>query len=163
LRRSGCVGVYQGDVADGQDALAVSRFPAPVVTNVPFSKESKRLMHALVRHFLATAPYTWLIWPADFMHHKSIAPYLPMCTTIVRTGRICWFGGDGFDHAAWFRFQPDHRAGPVFAAGAPTESLACEKCGRSFVAARSEACSATCRQKAYRARLSVTHASCAEV
>ena len=47
---------YQGDIMFGQDALAIDRFDATAITNLPFSAKSKPLMMDLLRHFLATAP-----------------------------------------------------------------------------------------------------------
>jgi hypothetical protein len=160
LEACGLTCVYQGDIATGQDALAVARFDATVITNLPFSKESKPVMMALLRHFLATAPRLWLLWPADFAHHDYLKPYMAQCTTLVRAGRACWFGGSGFDYVTWFRFDPNHGAGPVFVNGDPRGSMACQQCGVSFMASRSDQrfCSAGCKQRAYRERIAVTNA-----
>ena len=84
--------VSSGDITRGQDALRVERFDAPVITNPPFSRN---LLLPLLEHFVATAPSTWLLLPADFAHVAYARPYLSRCTAIVTARWARWFGGSG--------------------------------------------------------------------
>jgi hypothetical protein len=72
---------------------------------------------------------------------------------------------NGFDNAAWYRFDARHTAGPVFhgykAAPSSARAVRCTSisCGKSFTPERPDTakfCSPACRQAAYRARRSVT-------
>ena len=65
LESSGFRCVYRGDLATGQDALDILRFPAPVITNTPYSRP---ILLRLLEHFIQTAPSVYLILPADFAH-----------------------------------------------------------------------------------------------
>jgi hypothetical protein len=78
--------VYAGDIATGQDALALDTYGDAdvIITNPPYTRE---LMHRLIAHFREIAP-TWLLLPADWMHNRHAAPFLPSCTDIVSVGRL---------------------------------------------------------------------------
>jgi hypothetical protein len=149
--------VYQGDIATGQDALDIASFDAPPITNPPFS-----ILLPLLDHFLRAAPFTWLLLYADFAHKNYGRPYLPHCSDIVVAGRTAWFGeGTGTEEICWFRFDREHRTGPIFHNGAPPQgrrALICAACGKAFPPERTDQkfCKGACRQRAYRNRLLVT-------
>jgi hypothetical protein len=151
---------YQGDVATGQDALSCDDYGGvPVITNPPYTR---KLMHALILHFMRAAPFVWLLIDYDWCATKQAAPFLRHCTDILIMPRVKWFGGGGKDNHAWFRFDARHSAGPVVHpwGTVPTESRAsrCEQCGKSYRPLRSDSrfCGDTCRQRAHRSRLAVT-------
>ena len=119
-------------------------------------------MHALISHFVATAPCAWLLLEYDWTATKQARPFLPHCSDIVMVGRLRWIEGSpftGLDNFAWLRFSADHRAGPILHAGdtTPPRTRICP-CGDAFRPARSDArfCSFACKQRAYRERLAVT-------
>ncbi|EJL53926.1 hypothetical protein PMI09_02791 [Rhizobium sp. CF122] len=152
LQQAGFTCASAGDIATGQDALAVTCFAMPVVTNPPFSRD--RLL-PLIEHFIAAAPSVWLLLPADFAHVAYARPYLRHCSDIVAAGREAWFGGGGTENIAWYRFDRRHHGLPLFHNGTLGAGMACASCGRSFSTSRSDArtCSATCRQRLRRKRL----------
>ena len=157
--------VYAGDIATGQDALALDHYGTAdaIITNPPYTRE---LMHRLIAHFQRIAP-TWLLLPADWMHNLHAAPFLPSCTDIVSVGRVRWFEGtkmSSMENFAWYRFVAHHSAGPILHArdSAPVSSHVslCAQCGKAYRPQRSDSkfCSNTCRQRAHRGRLAVTQA-----
>ena len=98
---------------------------------------------------------------------RQAAPFLPHCSDIVAIGRVKWIEGSkhtGKDNHAWYRFDARHSGGPVFHRTRPergdpfTAPGVCEQCGKAYEPQRSSSrfCSATCRQRAHRKRLSVT-------
>ena len=124
---------------------------------------------AAAEHFIATAPLTWLLLPADFAHVAYARPYLSRCTAIVSAGRARWLGGSGTEDVSWFRFTRDQSAGPVFYNGDPiaSRSTVCEECGIAFQSSRADAktCSDRCRKRLQRRRsanrdASVTDTTC---
>jgi hypothetical protein len=154
--------VYAGDIADGGDALAVERYPAPVITNPPWSRP---LLHLLIEHFVQTAPCAWLLFDADWAHTRQSVPFLPRCSHILPIGRVKWIPNTrdtGKDNAAWYRFDARHDVGPLFLPyrgdRAFSSARTCQQCGGIHRGDRSDAkfCSNACRQRAYRQRLSVT-------
>jgi hypothetical protein len=156
--------VYQGDIATGQDALAITDYGKvdSIITNPPYTRP---LMHALIRHFQVIAP-TWLLVEQDWCATKQAVPYLGSCSDIVAIGRVRWFQGtttSGYENFAWCRFDARHSAGPVFhpfrSALLSSPSRLCTQCGKPYRPQRSDSkvCSDACRQRAYRERLSVTH------
>jgi hypothetical protein len=151
--------VYQGDIATGQDALAIERFCSPVITNPPYTRG---LLLPLIDHFLTAAPFSWLLLPADFAHVAYARPWHRHSTDIVSAGRAKWFGGSGTENIAWFRFASAHVGGPVVHNGDALigRTALCAGCDRAFRPARLDArfCSAACKQRAYRTRLAVTEA-----
>ena len=159
--------VYVGDIATGQDALARDSYGGvPIITNPPYdTKNRRKLMHALIMHFMRAAPFVWLLIDYDWSATKQAAPFLRHCTDIVLLPRLKWIEGSdgtGKDNHAWFRFDNNHTAGPVLhARGAmPMESPAslCAHCRKPYRPQRSDSkyCSDACRQRAHRSRLAVT-------
>jgi hypothetical protein len=155
--------VYQGDIATGQDALAIDSYGGAdaIITNPPYVKP---LMHDLIEHFRNIAP-TWLLLELDWSATKQARPFLPSCSDIVPFGRLKWIipsDHTGYQNYAWYRFNIHHTAGPVLhpRGSAPVASHAtlCGQCGRPYRPQRSTSkfCSDTCRQRAHRSRLSVT-------
>jgi hypothetical protein len=156
--------VYQGDIRTGQDALALDHYGDvdAIITNPPYTRE---LMHRLIAHFQRIAT-TWLLLELDWAATKQAAPYMPTCSDIVTIGRVKWIDGSkytGKDNYGWFRFDTQHRAGPVFHGRnqyeiVPARSTRCELCGKLYDPQRSSArfCSPACKQRAYRHRLAVT-------
>jgi hypothetical protein len=114
LEAHGLTCVYAGDISDGQDALAIARFEAPVITNPPWSRD---MLHRLIAHFVATAPFAWLLFDSDWSHTKQSARLIRHCTDLVSLGRVKWVADSKFtgkDNAAWYRFEGAHDLGPIF-------------------------------------------------
>jgi hypothetical protein len=157
--------VYAGDIATGQDALSLESYGAAdaIITNPPYER---LLMHALIEHFIRIMP-TWLLIETDWASTKQAAPYMPSCTNIVSIGRLRWIEGtkmSGKQNFAWYRFDHNHLAGPVFhAQGSVSESRRvklCAQCSKAYRPQRSDSkfCGDACRQRAHRNRLAVTQA-----
>ena len=154
--------VYSGDIATGQDALVRDSYSDAdaIITNTPYTRE---LMRKLIEHFLRTAPMTWLLLPADWMHNRHAGPFLPSCTDVVSVGRVRWIEGtkmSSMENFAWYRFDVHHSAGPILhardsAPGSSRVSL-CAQCGKPYRPQRSDSrfCSDTCRQRAHRRNVS---------
>ena len=134
-----------------------------IITNPPWSRD---LMHRLITHFQNIRP-TWLLLDADWAHTKQAAPFLAHCSDIVAVGRIKWIEGSkhtGKDNCAWHQFDIKHNAGPVFHGRGDDDfnsvrrSGICKQCCKAYEPQRSSSrfCSQTCRQRAHRAKLSVT-------
>jgi hypothetical protein len=156
--------LYRGDIATGQDALALESYGGAdaIITNPPWKRP---ILHPLIRHFQKIAP-TWLLLDQDWACTKQAVPYLACCTDILAIGRQIWIPGTGkhgFDNAAWYRFDSHHAAGPIFhayrSAPAAPHAILCGACNTPYRPQRSSSkfCSDTCRQRAHRSRLSVTH------
>lgn len=156
---------YHGDIATGQDALALKAADCngadSIITNTPWKRP---VLHALIPRFALIAP-TWLLIDQDWACTKQAVRYLACCTDILPIGRQIWIPGTdtpGFDNAAWYRFDGRHEAGPIFhpfrAVPAASRTALCSACGRAYHPQRlsSRFCSDTCRQRAHRSRLSVT-------
>ena len=97
---------YAGDIATGQDALALDTYgdADAVITNPPYER---KLMHALISHFQAIAP-AWLLMEQDWCATKQAVPYLGSCTDIVSIGRLRWIEGtkmSSMENFAWYRFD----------------------------------------------------------
>jgi len=167
--------VYAGDLATGQDALALDSYGAcdSIITNPPFKypedhKHSTRLLFDLIRHFLDLGVPFWLLMPHDWSANKGSASYLRHCSDIVPVGRVKWIADSehngGYENSCWYRFDARHTAAPVFHGrdhGEPVPSRrtrTCEQCGKRYELQRASArfCSRACKQLAYRKRLSVT-------
>ena len=156
---------YAGDIATGQDALALDLYgnADAIITNPPYQRP---LMHALIEHFTRILP-TWLLLESDWAYTKQAAPFIPSCTDIVSIGRLRWIEGtkmSSMENFAWYCFDSRHLAGPIFHARgsepAESQSRVCAQCGKPYRSYRSDSkvCSDACRQRAYRERLSVTQA-----
>jgi hypothetical protein len=154
---------YAGDIATGQNALALDTYgnADAIITNPPYERKT---MHALIAHFARILP-TWLLLETDWASTKQAAPFMPWCSDIVSVGRLRWIEGttmSGKQNFAWYRFDARHLAGPVFHAhGAlpgPSRVSVCAACGKHYRSQRSDSrfCSDTCRQRAHRGRLAVT-------
>jgi hypothetical protein len=156
--------VYSGDIATGQDALALDTYGSAdaIITNPPYTRD---LMHKLIAHFQRIAP-TWLDY--DWAATKQAAPFVPHCSDIVSIGRVKWFENfkcTGKDNYAWYRFDIRHTRGPVFhgrgeAGVIPRRPCVCGHCRKAYWPQRSDSkfCSDICRQRAPRERIAVTQA-----
>jgi len=164
LESFGLCCVYSGDIATGQDALVRDSYgdADAIITNTPYTRE---LMRKLIEHFLRTAPMTWLLLPADWMHNRHAGPFLPSCTDVVSVGRVRWIEGtkmSSMENFAWYRFDVHHSAGPILhardSAPGPSRVSLCAQCGKPYRPQRSDSrfCSDTCRQRAHRRTLAVT-------
>ena len=156
--------VYAGDIATGQDALELDSYgdADSIITNPPYTRE---LMHKLIAHFMRAAPFVWLLIDYDWAHTEQAAPFMPMCSDIVATGRVKWIADSkhtGKNNFGWYRFDINHTEGPVLhpwdAAPVATRVSRCTQCAELYQAQRSDAqfCSNRCRQRVYRGRVSVT-------
>jgi hypothetical protein len=166
LESFGLCCVYAGDIATGQDALALDTYGGAdaIISNPPYTREA---MHRLISHFHRIAP-TWLLIDYDWAATKQAAPFVPYCSDIVSIGRVKWFENSkytGKDNYAWYRFDIRHKRGPVFHGRGDSEVIArrpwvCEHCRRAYWPQRSDArfCSDACRQRAHRERIAVTQA-----
>jgi hypothetical protein len=157
--------IYSGDIANGQDALALDTYGAAdaIITNPPYTRD---LMHRLIQHFQRIAP-TWLLIDYDWAATKQAAEHMLHCSDIVSIGRVKWFDNSkhtGKDNYAWYRFDAGHKRGPVFHGRGETvsghRSSVCEHCRKIYWPHRSDAkfCSDACRQRAHRERIAVTQA-----
>jgi hypothetical protein len=115
LTRAGLKCVYEADIIEGKDALAIWNYNRPdmIITNPPWSRP---ILHLLIAHFITIAP-TWLLFDQNWIGTKQAIPFLSFCSDILPIGRIIWIEGTnmpGKDDAAWFRFNINHTAGPIF-------------------------------------------------
>ena len=154
--------VYQGDISTGQDALVLDSYSGADVgiTNPPYGPRS--LMHELIVHLQRIAP-TWLLLELDWAATRQAEPFLPSCSDIVVVGRLRLIEGTkhaGKENFGWFRFTANHASGPILhpRVSPSRPSRSCGQCRASYrpQRANSRFCSDTCRQRAHRARLSVT-------
>lgn len=107
LEKNGLECRWASDISRGQDALEMPEQHAPIITNPPWSRP---LLHSMISHFVAIAPYCWLLFDADWAHTKQSAPYMRYCSDIVSVGRLLWIPGTkmkGKDNCAWYRFSKD--------------------------------------------------------
>jgi hypothetical protein len=152
---------YAGDIATGQDALAKAAFDSPIITNPPWTR---RVLHQLIVHFMNCAPFSWLLFDADWAHTRQSIPFIPHCSLILPLGRVKWIPNSpydsGKDNAAWYRFDRYHRSGPVLLpyranSAAANSAHACRQCSAPYTARRSDSrfCSDTCRQRAHREKV----------
>lgn len=153
--------VYQGDISAGQDALALGSYGEAdaIITNPPYARP---LMHALIAHFQRIAP-TWLLLEMDWAATRQAEPFLPSCSDIVVVGRLRLIEGTkhaGKENFGWFRFTANHASGPILhpRVSPSRPSRSCGQCGASYRPQRADSrfCSDTCRQRAHRARITVT-------
>ena len=101
---------YEGDIAEGRDALAwqPSDHVGQIISNPPWSWE---LLRPLLDHFIATGLPVWLLLDADLMHNVRMRPFMARCFKVVSVGRLKWIPDSphqGFDNAAWYGFRADH-------------------------------------------------------
>ncbi len=104
---------YAGDILKGQDALLIPRFEAPVITNPPWTRD---LLHRLIEHFIASAPFAWLLFDANWAHTRQSRQLIRHCSRVLPIGRVRWIPDSpyvGKDDAAWFRVERGHEAGPT--------------------------------------------------
>ena len=93
LETFGLVCARANDIATGTDARDIQNFDSPVITNPPYER---KLMHALIWHFVAKAPCAWLLLEYDWTATKQARPFLPHCSDIVMVGRLRWIEGSPF-------------------------------------------------------------------
>jgi hypothetical protein len=157
--------VYAGDIATGQDALALEQYgdADSIITNPPYQRP---LMHALIEHFTRILP-TWLLIESDWAYTKQAGPFMPSCSDIVSVGRLRWIEGttkSSMENFAWYRLDARHVVGPIFhardSALVSSRVSLCSQCSKAYRPQRSDSrfCSDTCRQRAHRGRLAVTQA-----
>jgi hypothetical protein len=160
--------VYAGDIATGQNALALETYgnADAIITNPPYTRD---LMHKLILHFQRIAP-TWLLMDYDWAATKQAAEYMRHCTDVVILPRLKWIEGSkdtGKENHAWYRFDPRHRGAPLLhnnrdrgEVGFQPRVKLCEYCRKVYWAQRSDSkfCSDACRQRAHRERIAVTQA-----
>ena len=109
--------VYAGDIATGQDALALT---------VAYG-DARRDHHQPALHAPADARTHRALraHPADVAADRSgldaqpnrPRPSCRSCTDIVSVGRLRWFEGtkmSGKENSQWYRFDARHAAGPIF-------------------------------------------------
>ena len=125
------------------------------------------LLRRLIAQFQNIAP-TWLLLRLGMASTIWMAPLLRHCSDIVVVPRLILIKGTeqgGMEDHAWYRFNINHTAGPVFhnnrgkgEAIAPQRSRICEQCHKAYEPRRSSSrfCSPACRQRAHHRRLSVT-------
>ena len=168
LESFGRVCVYAGDIVTGQDALARASYGAidTIITHPPFSRKSIPLLRRLIAHFQNIAP-TWLLLRLGMASTIWMAPLLRHCSDIVVVPRLILIKGTeqgGMEDHAWYRFNINHIAGPVFhnnrgkgEAIAPQRSRIYEQCHKAYEPRRSSSrfCSPACRQRAHYRKLSV--------
>jgi hypothetical protein len=83
------------------------------ITNPPWTRA---LLHPIIEN-LSTQHPTWLLFDADWMHTRQADTYWQKCSLILSVGRVKWIEGSPFvgkDNACWYRFDPEHTAGPRF-------------------------------------------------
>jgi hypothetical protein len=157
--------VYQGDIADGRDALAITDYgdADTIITNPPYTRP---LMHALIEHFSRILP-TWLLLESDWAYTKQAGPFMPCCSDIVSVGRLRWIAGTTMSSKENFRLVPIRYLPPRrsdlpsawFGVGVVAgETVYTMRQTISTTSFNSKVCSSACRQRAYRERLSVTQA-----
>jgi hypothetical protein len=101
--------VYSGDISTGQDAFACDHFDASIVTNPP---HTRKIMHEMIGHFLATRLPFWLLIDLDWVSNLHAVPHLVHCSDVVIIGRVKWFPDSengGKENYAWYRLATDHR------------------------------------------------------
>jgi hypothetical protein len=83
--------VFAGDIATGQDALALDSYGEidAIISNTPWTRP---ILHSLIIHFVRIAP-TWLLIDADWSHTRQATPYLKHCSDILPIGRVIWIPG----------------------------------------------------------------------
>jgi hypothetical protein len=99
-------------------------------------------MHRMIPHFQRIAP-TWLLLDNDWASTRQAAPFIAACSDIVAIGRLRWIEGSahtGKDNYAWYRFDANHTAGPVFHCRDQHEIIparrtrVCAQCGKPYEA-----------------------------
>jgi hypothetical protein len=99
------------DISLGVDALTLTKSDLNdaecIITNPPWSR---KILHPMIEHFIDIAPYTWLLFDADWPHTKQSKTYMKYCSDVVSVGRLIWIPGtttSGKDNCAWYRFSKD--------------------------------------------------------
>lgn len=108
---------HNGDIQLGIDALVDpwllrNRVDA-IITNPPYTW---LILKAMIERFMRIAP-TWLLLEADFKYNLQARQFMTHCSDVVPIGRVRWFADtqhDSKDNYAWYRFDIQHRRGPVF-------------------------------------------------
>jgi hypothetical protein len=121
LARHGFECVHESDIRTGVDALDLGPLPAPIITNTP---HERRLMHALIEHFMDIADFAWLLIDHNWSATLQAVPFIPHCSDIVAIGRVRWIEGSrdvSKDDYCWYRFCASHTTGPILHARIKTE------------------------------------------
>ena len=85
-----------------------------VITNPPWDR---KILHAMIMHFVETSHEAWLLFDADWTHTLQSVPYMKWCTDVVPVGRFKWIEKSkhtGKDNSAWHRFSRDSDGTTVF-------------------------------------------------
>ena len=83
------------------------------ITNPPWSRD---VLHPIIDNLSAQHP-TWLLFDADWIHTRQSNGLWQRCSMIVSVGRLKWIPDSKFtgkDNCCWYRFDPHHKAGPLF-------------------------------------------------
>jgi hypothetical protein len=104
----------RGDI-ELRDAMTLHAVGPDIVfiTNLPWTRE---WLHPLIAHLSDLAPL-WTLLDSDWAFTAQAESFMGRCDTIVSVGRERWIAGtknDGFDNAAWYRFDCRHSGGAQF-------------------------------------------------
>lgn len=108
---------HANDIEWGKDALKLTREelnnPDCIITNPPWDR---KILHAMIDHFVSIAPYVWLLFDADWKQTGQSSRLMKdYCTDVVAVGRLIWIPGtkmSGKDNCAWYRFSK-HKSHPT--------------------------------------------------
>ncbi len=110
---------HANDIEWGKDALKLTREelnnPDCIITNPPWDR---KILHAMIDHFVSIAPYVWLLFDADWKQTGQSSRLMKdYCTDVVAIGRLIWIPGtkmSGKDNCAWYRFSKHKRHPTIF-------------------------------------------------
>ena len=136
---------YAGEIATGQDALAIDHYDADaIITNPPYKRPAVR---NLVRHFTGLSTPAWLLLRLGVASTVWAAPLLRHCSDIVVVPRLKLIADtkhSGMEDHACCKFDSRHSCGPVFhnnrgqGEAIPRRTRVCEQCGKSYEPQRSK-------------------------
>jgi len=117
LEAAGHLCVSASDLASGQDAMGIQSTVADCfITNPPWKWE---VLNPLITHLSSMAP-CWLLLNGAVAHNKRMAVHMARCVKFVSVGRCSWManGVKGYEDAAWFLFDANHKGQTEFYARA---------------------------------------------